>query len=187
MKIYATLFLFLILLGSCKNRSKSEEFLSQNNNLIIANTFLDAFYSFNKESLDTILSKADSSRLNILFYQKWAECGHYEVITRDKCIQKNDTLLVCPVTVKDDLIGALQLDLHVTDTFHLSFVDGYIKSVKTSSNDPDLFYEAKQWVRMNLAELVKEPCNREKKEGPTPCECVQATVQGFSEFIAVNK
>jgi hypothetical protein len=35
------------------------------------------------------------------------------------CEVKNDTLIICPVTVEDDLIKALELDLNVTDTFHI--------------------------------------------------------------------
>ncbi len=187
MKIKPTFFLLLILLGSCKNATKSEESLAQNNNIVIANQFINAFYSFNKDSLSAILSEANESRPGILFYQNWAECGNYGVLNRAEVIVKNDTLVVCPVTVRDDLIQALQLDMHVTDTFHLGIIDGHIKSVETSSNDPELFHEARKWVRENLAELVEEPCKRDKENGPTPCECVKATVQGFKEFIATKK
>lgn len=186
MKIKPTILIFLILIVSCKNASKSEEVFEQSNNLAIANQFIDAFYSFNKDSLSSILSEANESRPGILFYQNWAKCGNYVVLNRADLIVKNDTLVICPVTVKDDLIQALKLDLHVTDTFHLGIVDGHIKSVETSSNDPELFHEARKWVRENLTELVGEPCNRDKEVGPTPCECVKATVQGFKEFIATK-
>lgn len=186
MKKILTLFLCLTLFGACKNEAKSGVATNRNNNLAIANQFIDAFYSFDQDSLKSILSQANRSSQGIIFYQKWAECGNYGVLDRADCIVKNDTLVVCPVTVRDDLIQALQLDLHVTDTFHLGIIDGHIKSVETSSNDPELFYEARKWVRENLAELVEEPCNREKEEGPTPCECVKATVQGFTEFIATK-
>ena len=187
MKTIPTIFISLLLLASCKNVSKSEGTMSQNNNVVIANQFVDAFYSFDQDSLSSILSEANESRPGILFYQKWAECGNYAVLNRADIIVKNDTLVVCPVTVRDDLIQALRLDMHVTDSFHLGIIDGHIKSVETSSNDPDLFHEARKWVRENLAELVQEPCSREKESGPTPCECVKATVQGFTEFIATKQ
>lgn len=187
MKIKPTILLLLILLGSCRNTPKSVESITQNNNIVIANQFIDAFYSFNQDSLSKILSKANESRPGILFYQKWAECGNYSVLNRADVILKNDTLVVCPVTVRDDLIQALQLDMHVTDTFHLGIINGHIKSVATSSNDPEIFHEARKWVRENLAELVDEPCHWEKEVGPTPCECVKATVQGFKEFIATSE
>ena len=73
---------------------------------MVANQFIDAFYSFNKDSLSSILSEANESRPGILFYQKWAECGNYAVLNRADVIVKNDTLVVCPVTVRDDLIQA---------------------------------------------------------------------------------
>jgi hypothetical protein len=182
-----TIFLFLLLLVSCKNASHSGDSNKDINNIDVANKFIDTFYSFDRDSLSSILSEANESRPGILFYQKWAECGNYAVLNRSDVIVKNDTLVVCPVTVRDDLIQALQLELHVTDTFHLGIVDGHIKSVETSSNDPDLFHEARTWVRENLTELVEEPCNRNKEGGPTPCECVKATVKGFAEFIALKQ
>jgi hypothetical protein len=173
-----------LLLVSCKNASHSGDSNKDINTIEVANKFIDAFYSFNNDSLSSILSEANESRPGILFYQKWAECGNYTVLNRSDVIVKNDTLVVCLVTVRDDLIQALQLDMHVTDTFHLGIIDGHIKSVETSSNDPELFHEARKWVRENLKELVGEPCSREKEGGPTPCDCVKATVQGFKEFIA---
>lgn len=88
MKIKPTPFVFLILLGSCKNAPKSEESQPQSNNVAIANQFIDAFYSFDKDSLSSILSKANESRTGILFYQKWAECGNYAVLNRADCIVK---------------------------------------------------------------------------------------------------
>ena len=187
MKIKPTIILLFILLGSCKNVSKSEDLTPQQTNVAVANQFIDAFYSFNQDSLTKILSDANKSRPGILFYQKWAECGNYGVINRAEVIVKNDTLVICPVTVRDDLIQALQLDMHVTDTFHLGIINGHIKSVETSSNDPELFHEARKWVSENLADLVDQPCNWEKEGGPTPCECVKATVQGFKEFIATKE
>ena len=73
------------------------------------------------------------------------------------------------------------MDLFVTDTFHLTVVDGDILSIETSSNDPPLFYEARQWVRENRAELTEGPCS---DESDTPGDCVRAVVQGFKEFMA---
>jgi len=186
MKLKPIIFSLSILALGCKNVSKLEESMTQNNNVVVANKFIDAFYSFNNDSLNSILSEANKYRPGILFYQKWAECGNYGVLNRADCIVKNDTLVVCPVTVRDDLIQALKLNLHVTDTFHLGIVEGHIKSVQTSSNDPELFHEARKWVRENLAELVDEPCKRDKEGGATPCECVKATVQGFGKFIATK-
>jgi hypothetical protein len=63
------------------------------------------------------LSYAEESQPSILYYQKWAECGNYKSIKSLLTVMKNDSLVICPV-IRDDLMGALQLDLNVTDTFH---------------------------------------------------------------------
>jgi hypothetical protein len=176
--LFALLFTISIVSG-CKNAS----FSNLNENLKIANEFIDAFYSFDKDSLQSILSMAEETRQGILYYQGWAECGNYEIIDRHKCIVKNDSLILCPVTVKDDLIGALQIDLYVTDTFHLTIVNQHIHSVNTSSNDPVEYYRAKEWVTQNRPELIEIPCEGIWEDGTTPCECVQAMVKGYSEFV----
>ncbi len=85
-----------------------------------------------------------------------------------------------------DILGALEIDFNVTDTFHLTILKGQIRSIKTSSNDPDLFYEAKEWVKQNRPELIEEPCEGIWEGGPTACECVKAMVEGFAEFKVNN-
>ncbi|MDF1572536.1 MAG: hypothetical protein P1P82_13075 [Bacteroidales bacterium] len=180
MRIVFLLLISLFLIYGCKNASHSDLI----GNLKVASEFIDAFYSFNKDSLQSILSQADETRQSILFYQGWAECGNYEIVDRPKCIVKNDSLILCPVTVKDDLLGALQIDFYVTDTFHLTIVNQQIRSVNTSSNDPVQYYQAKEWVKLNRPELIELPCEGIWEKGTTPCECVQAMVRGFVEYAA---
>jgi hypothetical protein len=148
-----------------------------------ANAFIDAFYSFDRDSLASILTQADATSESILFYQGWAEGGNYEIRKRHNCFNSGDSVITCPVTVKDDLIQALELDMYVTDTFHLRIADGEILAIQTSSNDPPLFYEARQWVRQNRAELTDVPCSEESN---SPGDCVRAVVQGFKEFTAAR-
>jgi hypothetical protein len=186
MKIKFMIFISLLLLGSCKNASNSGNDINPRLTIDIAHEFINAFYSFNKDSLKTTLFYAKESQPGILYYQKWAECGNYKVIMQHDCIIKNDSLVICPVTVKDDLIGTLGIDFHVTDTFSLTIVEGHIRSVETSSNDPDLYYEAKDWIARNRPELIEKPCEGIWEGGPTPCECVQAILEGFAEFKTHN-
>ncbi|GEM_PF-71957 len=153
----------------------------------VANKFIDAFYSFNSDSLKSMLSHAGGSQKSILYYQKWAECGNYQIIRRNDPIVKNATSVVCPVTVKDDLIGALQLGIHVTDTFHLDIVDGNIRRVSNTSNDPEMFHEAKAWVKQHRPDLIKVPCKGIWEDGKTPCECIRAMVEGFREYRKVHQ
>jgi hypothetical protein len=153
----------------------------------IANKFIDAFYSFDRDSLQSILSSAKKSQPEILYYQKWAECANYKIVDRTCYFEKNDSIVLFPVTVKDDLIGALAIDFNVTDTFHISIQNGKILSVKTSSNDMEVYYEAKEWVKKNRSDLVEKACEGIWEGGPTPCECVLGMVKGFAEFTESRK
>lgn len=156
-------------------------------NVALGNKFIDSFYSFNRDSLQALLSAAVKSQGEILYYQKWAECAHYKVIDRSRFREINDSLVVFPVTVEDDLMKALAIDFNVTDTFHISFRKGKINWVKTSSNDVEEYYKAKEWVTKNRPGLVKEACEGIWEGGPTPCECVQGMIKGFSDRTALKK
>ena len=164
----------LVLLYSCRHASNSGVYINQSSNVDIAAEFIDAFYSFNGDSLKSILTNAKESHPGILYYQKWAECGNYKVIKRHDCTIKNDSLVIC----------ALEIDFNVTDTFHITIIKGQIRLIQTSSNDPDLYYEAKEWVNQNRPELIEKPCEGISEGGPTACECVKAMVEGFGEFKA---
>jgi hypothetical protein len=186
MKMPRVTWVFFLLFASCKNDSHPQASLTTKSSVVIANEFIDAFYSFNSDSLKTILSEATTSQPNILYYQKWAECGSYEVITRHECFGKKDSLVICPVTVKDDLMAGLNINFNVTDTFHLTITRGLIRAVETSSNDPDVYYEAKEWVKQNRPELIEKPCEGIWAGGPTPCECILGMIKGFKEFVAIT-
>ncbi len=191
MKIKHFYFTFLILITfsfcCCQNSSKLVSNVNLDKQITIANNFIDAFYSFNSNELLPKLKYAENSKLEILYYQGWAEGGNYEIIKRYPCEVKNDTLVICSVTVKDDLIQALELNLNVTDTFHIVIKNEKITSITTSSNDPPIFYEAEEWIRKNHPELINEPCKGIWKEGTTPNECVRSMVKGYSKYIAEKK
>ena len=177
----------LFLLFSCNNNSNKSIQLSQQTNIDIGNKFIDAFYSFNKDSLQTILNDAKESQPEILYYQKWAECANYIVVNRAHYVEKNDSTIIFPITVKDDLMLALKIDFNVTDSFQISITNGKIRSVKTSSNDIDTYFQAKEWVNKNRPRLVKKACEGIWEGGPTPCECVLGMIKGFTEFTDEKK
>ncbi|MEJ0033312.1 MAG: hypothetical protein WDO15_24585 [Bacteroidota bacterium] len=183
MKIKYIIYLFLFV--SCKNDSHTTT-ANTRDHIDISNEFVDAFYSFNSDTLAAVLSDAKQSHPEILYYQKWAECGHYKIVTRHGFIEKNDSLILCPVTVKDDLMAALKIDFNVTDTFHVTIREGRIRSVTTSSNDPDEYYQAKEWVKKNRPAYVEKQCEGIWDGGPTPCECIQGMIKGFSELAATE-
>lgn len=178
MNIKYLLFASLILITSCKDNFRPE------GNTDVAKQFVDAFYSFNRDSLESVLALAKGSHPEILYYQKWAQCGNYEIVKRSAPVVQNDSLILCPVTVKDDLMGALRIDFNVTDTFHITIREGKIRSVTTSSNDPAEYYQAKEWVKNNRSELITKPCEGIWEGGPTPCECIQGMIKGFGELVA---
>jgi hypothetical protein len=153
-------------------------------NVSIAGDFIAAFYSFNSDSLKSILASAPSSHPEILYYQKWAECAHYQILERGDFITRNDSTVICPITVKDDLMKTLRIDFNVTDTFHIVIKHGLIRSVRTSSNDPDDYYKAKEWVKQSRPQYIEKPCEGIWEGGPTPCECVQGMLKGFEEYSA---
>jgi hypothetical protein len=68
MKATPAIMITLFLLSSCQNKA--------NDNLFVAGRFIDAFYSFDRDSLDAILAEAPGSKPEILYYQKWAGCAH---------------------------------------------------------------------------------------------------------------
>jgi hypothetical protein len=161
----------------------SEDRRSADQLITAAESFVDAFYSFNPKELRAALSTAEDSIPSILFYQGWAEGGNYKVMKRMPCKVDNEGIVNCAITVRDDLIGALDIDFNVTDTFHLTFRDGQIVSVSNSSNDPQAYYDASKWVQDNRPELIEEPCKGFFDGGLTPGDCVRAMVQGYSEFV----
>lgn len=171
-------------LTACGELSDSGDQQPGDHLIVAAESFVDAFYSSDPDALRIALATAKDSIPSILFYQGWAEGGNYEVMQRMPCKVDNEGIVNCAITVRDDLIGALGIDFNVTDTFHLTFRDGQIVSVSNSSNDPQAYYDANEWVKENRPELIEEPCKGFFDGGLTPGDCVRAMVQGYSEFAA---
>ena len=155
--------------------------------LVAAERFVDAFYSFDRRRLADALAAAERSAPRILFYQGWAEGGHYRVSRRRPCALEPEQRVRCAITVRDDLILALGLREQVTDTFRLTLDGGRIVRVTTSSDDPPLFEEAMTWVRRERADRIRVPCEGFFAGGPTPQACVRAMVQGFAEYAALRR
>lgn len=176
--------IFILMLAGCKTETPGHSDVA---NVDIAKNFIKAFYSFNDDSLKLVLSSAETSQPEIMYYQKWAECANYKIVDDARYFERSDSAVIFPVTVKDDLMGALGIDFNVTDTFHIAIRNGKIRSVKTSSNDLDVYYEAKEWVYRNRPDLVEKTCEGIWEGGPTPCECVLGMIEGFAEFTKTKK
>ena len=155
---------------------------SEDRNLRAAERFVDAFYAFESEELTAILASATGSIPSISYYQSWAEGGHYQVVNRMPCEVRRAQAVSCSITVRDDLMLALGIDFNVTDTFDIAFTDGEIASVETSSNDLQVFWDARAWVEEKYPELIRVPCEGMFDGGPTPGECIRAMAEGYARF-----
>jgi hypothetical protein len=184
MRCMIGLIIALLIITACFDSAQTATQPGQEENLFAAEAFIDVFYSFNSTELESALSSAEESIPSIVYYQGWAVGGNYEIVNRMPCKVKDIDLVSCSITVKDDLVGALDIDFDVTDTFEISFSDGRISSVKNSSNDPQVYFDAADWVRLKRPELILEPCRGFFDGGPTPGKCVQAMLQGYIEFAA---
>lgn len=149
-----------------------------------AEQLIDAFYSFDPAMLKSALANAPASAPKILFYQGWAQGGNYKVLERKPCRAEKADEILCNITVKDDLIAALGTGYDVTDTFHLTFKEGRIVGVRTSSNDPPEFEQALKWLSKERPEILEGPCRGFFDGGPTPQLCVQTVVKGFADFAS---
>ena len=147
-----------------------------------AERLIDAFYSFNPVPLRAALADAPASAPQIIYYQGWAEGGNYAVLKRKPCRFSAANEATCEITVRDDLIAALGTGYWVTDTFDLTFSDGRIVKVRTSSNDPPDFERAFDWLKRERPELMTGVCRGFFAGGATPQDCVKAIVQGFAVY-----
>lgn len=186
MKTYLLLGVFFLTLSGCLNQGLSSLKMGEigDAELALSEALIDAFYSFKKSRLEAPLSKAAESRDSLIYYQGWAEGGNYKIVARKPCAAISAVSVSCAITVEDDPMLALNIDFDVTDTFTLGFVDGQIRSVETSSNDMQIYYDARDWVEKNHPELIEKPCIGFFAAGPTPGDCAKAMALGYARFAA---
>ena len=182
----ALTFAVMLALGGCTAPLKPQ-LPSGSSPLLTAERLIDAFYSFDAVPLRAALSHAPASVAQIIYYQGWAEGGNYVVLKRQPCRLTGVDQVSCEITVRDDLIAALGTGYWVTDTFHLSFRDGRIVKVRTSSNDPPDFDQALDWLKRERPGLMTGPCRGFFAGGPTPQACVRAVVDGFAAYRAAKR
>jgi len=152
--------------------------------LSIAESMIDAFYSFDREQLEPFLADAGDSALEIFYYQGWAEGGNYKIVRRAPCVAETDDRISCSITVQDDPVLALRTDFKVTDRFTISFEGLVITNVETSSNDQPIYYQAYDWVVENMPEIMDGPCRGFFADGTTPGDCARAMTEGYRQFAA---
>ena len=84
--------------------------------------------------------------------------------------------------MQDDLVLALGIDFDVTDTFSITFLDGAISAVETSSNDPQRYHDASAWVWEHRSDSVDVACNGNEDIAPDPDQCVKNMLKGYEEY-----
>ncbi len=161
-----------------QDEAKSEESAQ----LAYAESFIDAFYSFDPSQLAPLMAAAEESKPRLLYYQGWAEGGNYIVLERASCTMEEANKVACPVTVQDDPVVALKTGFNVTDTFHLTFDGETLVAVDTSSNDQPIYYEARKWVEANMPAVMSGPCKNRNTEDATPGECARAMTKGYAAY-----
>ena len=178
-----TLLLSAILSGCLAAPQRSQP--AADPRLAAAEALIDAFYSFDPAPLRSALAAAPASAPEILYYQGWAQGGNYVVLNRRPCRVEQANEVSCAITVRDDLIAALGTGRDVTDTFHLSFEEGRIVRVRTTSDDPPEFAQALQQLRRDCPELLTTgACRGFFDGGPTPGDCVREVVRSFADFAS---
>ena len=163
----------------------AEENNSQRN-LQLAEQYIDAFYSFNPNLLNPLLTQAGESQKKMSFYQGWAKDGNYIIKQRHPCKLGEGNEVLCSIRVQDDLVLALGIDFDVTDTFHIYFTNNYISQIKTSTDDPELYHDAYKWVIENRGEQVNPVCKGSKDVKPSPSRCVKLMLLGYQEYARVQ-
>ncbi|MEM6708046.1 MAG: hypothetical protein AAF648_04610 [Pseudomonadota bacterium] len=149
-----------------------------------AESMIDAFYAFDREHLARLLEKAGTARDQLLYYQGWAEGGNYRVLERRACVARGASEVVCAITVEDDPVLALGLDFKVTDTFTLRFDGLDIVDVTTDSNDPPIYYAARDWVKAHRPDIMAGPCAGMCAGGTTPGDCARAMTEAYAQYAA---
>jgi len=176
----------VIFLGACAGPNTSIDERTATSDTITgkAELIIEAFYSFDPSQLRPLLLSAQESLPVIMYYQGWAEGGNYQVLERKSCLQIGVGRVECSITVEDDPVLALGTGYKVTDTFEIVFNNGEVTSVDTSSDDQQVYYDARKWVEGNLPELIEVPCKGAFGDGLTPGDCARAVVEGFAQFAA---
>ncbi len=173
-------------LGACSNEPQSTK-TDVEENQMLAEAFIDAFYSFDPEQLAPLLAAAGESKAQMLYYQGWAEGGEYQIVERKACAGETPDKITCPITVQDNPVLALETGFFVTDTFSISFSDRKIVQVETSSNDQPIYYEARDWVKKEMPEIMAGPCKGFFAGGKTPADCARAMTEGYKQFMIAKK
>lgn len=148
--------------------------------LDVAETFIDAFYSFHPETLSAVTTPGMDAD-NALYYQAWAKAAHYQIQNRRPCTSSEVGKAECRITVTDDF--GTTLGYTATDTFFLTIADSKVAKVTFEGDDPLIFYAVYVWIMIKQPEVLSGPCKDMFEGGDTPAECAVAISDAAHEFM----
>ena len=147
-----------------------------------AESFLDAFYTFEQSKLARFLApNADADR--VLYYQAWAQAANYKVKQRTPCALNVSKAIVCAVTVTDDF--GQTMGYVATDTFTMTIQENKVSAISFEGDDPPIFQQLFAWIAENRPEILESPCKDLFEGGKTPGDCARAVVVAAKEFVAL--
>ena len=151
-------------------------------NLQIAESFLDAFYTFDQSKLTQFLvPSADADR--VLYYQAWAQAANYKVTQRTPCDLNVSKAIVCAVTVTDDF--GQTMGYVATDTFTMTIQENKVSAISFEGDDPPIFQQLFAWIAESRPEILGGPCKDLFEGGKTPGDCAHAVVAAAKAFVAL--
>ena len=148
-----------------------------------AESFLDAFYTFEQSKLARFLApNADADR--VLYYQEWAQAANYKVKQRTPCALNVSKAIVCAVTVTDDF--GQTMGYVATDTFTMTIQENKVSAISFEGDDPPIFQQLFAWIAENRPEILEGPCKDLFAGGNTPGTCARAVVAAAKEFVTLS-
>ena len=148
--------------------------------LYTAESFLDAFYTFDQSKLTQFLvPSADADRA--LYYQAWAQAANYKVKQRNACAHNASKAIVCAVTVTDDF--GQTMGYVATDTFTMIIQENKVSVISFAGDDPPIFQQLFAWIAENRPEILEGPCKDLFEGGKTPMACSRAVVAAAKAFV----
>ena len=151
--------------------------------LELAEEFIDAFYSWDSDTLAQTLSHETEGYDRVIYYQGWAEGGNYAIKERRPCSWVDRTIQ-CPITVTDDF--GKTLGYTATDTFHLTINESGITRVIFTADDPPIFDEFRTWISADRPEIFFGVCKNLFVSGTTPGDCARTVAQAAKDFMAIR-
>jgi len=155
---------------------------ANHDNLQIAESILDAFYTFDQNKLTQFLvPSADADR--VLYYQAWAQAANYKIKNRNLCVHNASKAIVCAVTVNDDF--GQTMGYVATDTFTMTIQENKVSAISFVGDDPPIFQQLFAWIAKNKPQVLSGPCKDLFNGGKTPGDCARAVVAAAKEFMAL--